>query len=31
MKLDKEKPDMFRRPPTLNMVENWIEEAKKIK
>jgi predicted flap endonuclease-1-like 5' DNA nuclease len=31
MKLDKEKPDMFRRPPTLNMVEDWIEEAKKIK
>ncbi|GAI71738.1 unnamed protein product [marine sediment metagenome] len=30
-KLDKEKPDMFRRPPTLKMVEDWIEEAKKIK
>ncbi len=31
MKLDKEKPDIFRRPPTLKMVEEWIEEAKKIK
>ena len=31
MKLDKEKPDVFRRPPTLKMVEEWIEEAKKIK
>ncbi len=31
MKLDKEKPDMFRRPPTLKMIEEWIEEAKKIK
>ncbi len=31
MKLDKEKPDMFRRPPTLNMIEGWIDEAKKIK
>jgi len=29
--LDKEKPDMFRRPPTLKMVEDWIDEAKKIK
>jgi len=31
MKLDKEKPDMFRKPPTLQMIEDWIEEAKKIK
>ncbi|KKM92193.1 hypothetical protein LCGC14_1220950 [marine sediment metagenome] len=31
MKLDKEKPDVFRRPPTLKMVGEWIEEAKKIK
>ena len=31
MALDKEKPDMFRRPPTLTMVEGWIDEAKKIK
>ena len=31
MKLDKEKPDMFRKPPTLSMIEDWIEEAKKIK
>ena len=31
MKLDKEKPDMFRRPPTLNMIEDWIKEAKEIK
>ncbi|MHA1240690.1 MAG: DUF4332 domain-containing protein [Promethearchaeota archaeon] len=31
VKLDKEKPDMFRRPPTLSMIEDWIEEAKKIK
>jgi len=30
-KLDKEKPDMFRRPPTLGMIEDWIEQAKKIK
>jgi len=31
VKLDKEKPDVFRRPPTLKMIEDWIEEAKKIK
>ena len=31
MKLDKEKPDVFRRPPTLGMIEKWIDEAKKIK
>ncbi len=31
MTLDKEKPDVFRRPPSLKMVEEWIEEAKKIK
>ncbi len=31
MKLDKEKPDVFRKPPTLKMVEEWIEEAKQIK
>jgi len=31
MTLDKEKPDVFRRPPTLKMVEEWVEEAKKIK
>ncbi len=31
MALDKEKPDIFRRPPSLKMVEEWIEEAKKIK
>ncbi len=30
-KLDKEKPDVFRKPPTLKMIEDWIEEAKKIK
>jgi len=30
-KLDKEKPDVFRKPPTLQMIEDWIEEAKKIK
>jgi predicted flap endonuclease-1-like 5' DNA nuclease len=30
-KLDKEKPDVFRRAPTLKMIEEWIEEAKKIK
>ena len=29
--LDKEKPDIFRRPPTLSMVEGWIAEAKEIK
>jgi len=31
MALDKEKPDMFRRPPTLSMIKDWIEEAKRIK
>jgi len=31
VKLDKEKPDMFRKPPPLKMIEDWIEEAKKIK
>ena len=31
MVLDKEKPDVFRRPPTLKMVEGWIAEAKEIK
>ena len=31
MALDKEKPDVFRRPPTLNAVEGWIAEAKEIK
>ena len=31
MELDKEKPDVFRRPPTLKMVEEWIEKAKEIK
>lgn len=31
MDLDKEKPDVFRKPPTLKTVEEWIEEAKKIK
>ncbi|MBY9014636.1 MAG: DUF4332 domain-containing protein [Candidatus Lokiarchaeota archaeon] len=31
VKLDKEKPDMYRKPPTLQMIEDWIEEAKKIK
>jgi len=30
-KLDKEKPDVFRKPPTLKMIVDWIEEAKKIK
>ncbi|MHA1461392.1 MAG: DUF4332 domain-containing protein [Promethearchaeota archaeon] len=30
-KLDKEKPDMFRKPPTLQMITDWIDEAKKIK
>ncbi|MBY9017048.1 MAG: DUF4332 domain-containing protein [Candidatus Lokiarchaeota archaeon] len=28
VKLDNEKPDVFRKPPTLNMIEDWIEEAK---
>jgi predicted flap endonuclease-1-like 5' DNA nuclease len=31
MKLDQEKPDVFRRPPRLEEIEEWIEEAKKIK
>jgi predicted flap endonuclease-1-like 5' DNA nuclease len=31
MDLDKEKPDVFRRPPRLEEIEDWIEEAKKIK
>ncbi|MBY8987699.1 MAG: DUF4332 domain-containing protein, partial [Candidatus Lokiarchaeota archaeon] len=31
VKLDKEKPDVFRKPPTLKMIEDWIDEAKKIK
>ena len=31
MKLDEEKPDIFRRAPSLGIVEEWIEEAKKIK
>jgi len=29
--LDKEKPDIFRRSPSLKMVEGWIDEVKKIK
>ena len=29
--LDKEKPDVFRKPPRLEEIEDWIEEAKKIK
>ena len=31
MELDKKKPDVFRRPPRLEEVEEWIDEAKKIK
>jgi predicted flap endonuclease-1-like 5' DNA nuclease len=31
MELDKNKPDVFRRPPRLEEIEDWIEEAKKIK
>ena len=31
MELDKEKPDVFRKPPTLKQVEDWISEAKEIK
>jgi len=31
MKLDKEKPDIFRKPPRLEEIEEWIEEAKEIK
>ena len=31
MELDKKKPDVFRRPPTLKDVEDWIAEAKEIK
>ncbi len=31
MKLDQEKPDVFRRPPRLEEIEEWIEEAKEIK
>ena len=30
MKLNKEKPNMFRRPPTLTMIKDWIKEAKSI-
>lgn len=31
MDLDKKKPDVFRKPPRLDEIEDWIEEAKKIK
>jgi len=31
MELDKKKPDVFRKPPRLEEIEDWIEEAKKIK
>ncbi len=31
MDLDKKKPDVFRKPPRLEEIEDWIEEAKKIK
>jgi len=31
MELDKEKPDVFRKPPTLKEIEDWISEAKEIK
>jgi len=31
MELDKKKPDVFRKPPRLEEIGNWIEEAKKIK
>jgi predicted flap endonuclease-1-like 5' DNA nuclease len=31
MELDNEKPDVFRKPPRLEEIEDWIEEAKKIK
>ncbi len=31
MELDKKKPDVFRKPPRLEEIEEWIEEAKKIK
>ena len=29
--LDKKKPDVFRKPPTLKDIEDWIAEAKEIK
>jgi len=31
IELDKEKPDVFRKPPTLKEVEDWISQAKEIK
>ncbi|MFX1391735.1 MAG: DUF4332 domain-containing protein [Promethearchaeota archaeon] len=31
IKLDKEKPDLFRKPPTLKDIEDWIAKAKEIK
>ena len=31
MELDKKKPDVFRKPPRLEEIEDWVEEAKKIK
>ena len=31
MELDKKKPDVFRKPPTLKDIEDWIAEAKEIK
>ena len=31
MDLDKKKPDIFRKPPRLEEIEDWIDEAKKIK
>jgi predicted flap endonuclease-1-like 5' DNA nuclease len=29
--LDKEKPDVIRRVPTLDAIKNWIKQAKKLK
>ena len=31
MELDKKKPDVFRKPPRIEEIEEWIDEAKKIK
>ncbi|MHA2391459.1 MAG: DUF4332 domain-containing protein [Promethearchaeota archaeon] len=31
MELDKKKPDVFRKPPRVEDIEEWREEAKKIK
>jgi len=31
IELDKKKPDVFRKPPNLTEIEDWISQAKKIK